>query len=244
MYGALDPNIALLAGFAAISPGILLGDPCGAPVIGGGNSRALGTSWAHGPAPLTPISNPFVREDHPTKGTVEWGGFSFGLGCQVALRDEALVADLHVVEAVVVGHRAGRTREGHPPALEVEVGDVSLDDVDAVHGHDDRVALGLDQDLVPLGILDCGDRGPQVVNAWVTVEGDGHVVLGGGIGDERLGVVPGVELDVERIDLEAGGVKDPTYTAGDFRTAFLLLPITMLVAFMLSLFLREPTSSR
>lgn len=46
------------------------------------------------------------------------------------------------------------------------------------------------------------------------------------------------------LDLEAGGVKDPTYTAGDFRTAFLLLPITMLVAFILSLFLREPTSSR
>ena len=60
-------------------------------------------------------------------------------------------------------------------------------------------------------------------------------MLFAGIGQWVVGIL---------LDLEAGGVKDPTYTPEDFRTAFLLLPITMLVAFALSLFLREPSTSR
>jgi len=42
------------------------------------------------------------------------------------------------------------------------------------------------------------------------------------------------------LDLEEHGVQDPTYSPEDFRTAFLLLPVTMLVAFTLSFFLRDP----
>ena len=59
-------------------------------------------------------------------------------------------------------------------------------------------------------------------------------MLFAGIGQWVVGVL---------LDVEAGGAKDPTYGSGDFRTAFVLLPITMLVAFLLSLFLREPKRS-
>ena len=60
-------------------------------------------------------------------------------------------------------------------------------------------------------------------------------MLFAGIGQWVVGVL---------LDVEAGGAKDPTYGPADFRTAFVLLPITMLVAFLLSLFLREPKRSQ
>ncbi|MDG2201519.1 MAG: MFS transporter [Phycisphaerales bacterium] len=42
------------------------------------------------------------------------------------------------------------------------------------------------------------------------------------------------------LDLEEGGVKNATHSPSDFRTALLLLPAGMLVAFILSFFLRDP----
>ena len=56
-------------------------------------------------------------------------------------------------------------------------------------------------------------------------------MLFAGIGQWMVGVF---------LDLEDSGVKTHTYSPDDFRTAFLLLPITMLAAFALSFFLKDP----
>ena len=56
-----------------------------------------------------------------------------------------------------------------------------------------------------------------------------------GVGQWGVGVL---------LDVETGGATDPSYTPDQFRTALLLLPVTMLLAFGLSFLLREPKRSR